>query len=281
MLIGSTNLSNPTFALLFPERNSLEEEKLLRERDEIRARMEAKGPEGVTQDDLMEERRAANRLSAFQSRQRRNTLIKDLQTKVAELTRDNEESEEVIRQLRIELDQSRSENQELRKQLNDERSRESNTMAPTEAAAAQGSSFPNPVAPPLRSSPSDVAFHGHKNRSAGRSDPNPENFIPFLQAMLSAVSSPLNQAPPPGSTKQQLQFQVNASASTTATPHMNQGSHQSHGLPNSGAMPPDPSYSASNNFTGPPQQPPPVAAGQPPRDNQNLLESLLNMLQKK
>lgn len=60
----------------YVEKGSLTEAQLLDERNNSRC-FESTGL--VTNDDRMEERRAANRLSAFQSRQRRLTVIEDLQ----------------------------------------------------------------------------------------------------------------------------------------------------------------------------------------------------------
>ena len=67
-------------------------------------------------DDRKAERRAANRRSAFQSRQRRKILIEDLQKTVATLSKDNTELRTTTNQLRAKLETAMLENQLLRKQ---------------------------------------------------------------------------------------------------------------------------------------------------------------------
>jgi bZIP transcription factor len=62
------------------------------------------------------ERRAANRRSAFQSRQRRKILIEDLQKTVATLSKDNQELRNSNNQLLAKLETAMLENQLLRKQ---------------------------------------------------------------------------------------------------------------------------------------------------------------------
>jgi hypothetical protein len=59
-------------------------------------------------------RRAANRRSALESRQRRKVLIEDLQKQVAVLTKETTELRAINDTLRVQLDSSLSENQQLR-----------------------------------------------------------------------------------------------------------------------------------------------------------------------
>jgi hypothetical protein len=61
----------------YVEKGSLTEATLIEEK--IRARSTKNNKHETTEEDKMEERRAANRLSAFQSRQRRLDIIEDLQ----------------------------------------------------------------------------------------------------------------------------------------------------------------------------------------------------------
>ena len=68
------------------EKNSLTEEALVAAK--IRAANTCKYKTFLSKDDKKEERRAANRLSAFQSRQRRKVAIEDLQKTVASLSKD-------------------------------------------------------------------------------------------------------------------------------------------------------------------------------------------------
>ena len=69
------------------EKNSLTEESLIEEK--IRAKIRCKNKDSMTEDDKRDERRAANRLSAFQSRQRRKIVIEDLQKTASSLSKDN------------------------------------------------------------------------------------------------------------------------------------------------------------------------------------------------
>ena len=85
----------------------------------IRAKQEArsKNPEDMTASEKKEERRIANRLSAFQSRQRRKAIIEDLHKTVAKISKDNAEQRKQTLELTTKLDAARSENSLLRQQL--------------------------------------------------------------------------------------------------------------------------------------------------------------------
>ncbi|GAX19279.1 hypothetical protein FisN_4Lh146 [Fistulifera solaris] len=74
---------------------------------------EEEADEGMKRD----ERRAANRLSAFQSRQRRKSIISDLQKTVAQLSRDGDDQRKKNRERTEEFERLCKENELLRSQL--------------------------------------------------------------------------------------------------------------------------------------------------------------------
>jgi hypothetical protein len=94
-------------------KNSLTEEEL------IKAKIQAREKTGdsLTDDDKKEQRRAANRLSAFQSRQRRKIIIEDLQKTVAQISKDNANERKKVADLQAELESVKQENEMLRQML--------------------------------------------------------------------------------------------------------------------------------------------------------------------
>jgi hypothetical protein len=68
----------------------------------------------LSEDDKKAERRAANRRSAFQSRQRRKILIEDLQRTVSALSKDNSDLRKSNDDMRIKLEMALVDNQQLR-----------------------------------------------------------------------------------------------------------------------------------------------------------------------
>lgn len=73
-------------------------------------------PEEPVDDDKKAERRAANRRSAFQSRQRRKILIEDLQRTVNALSKDNGDLRKTNDELRVQLEATLLENHQFRLQ---------------------------------------------------------------------------------------------------------------------------------------------------------------------
>lgn len=73
-------------------------------------------PAAELDDDKKAERRAANRRSAFQSRQRRKILIDDLQRTVAALSKDNSDLRRAHDETRVQLEATLLENHQLRMQ---------------------------------------------------------------------------------------------------------------------------------------------------------------------
>ena len=71
----------------YVEKGSLDESELIDARDQARR---AKRKHDMTQEEKAEERRAANRLSAFQSRKRRIAIIEDLWVRILMKTQKNE-----------------------------------------------------------------------------------------------------------------------------------------------------------------------------------------------
>lgn len=93
-------------------------------------------------DDRKAERRAANRRSAFQSRQRRKILIEDLQKTVATLSKDNTELRTTTNQLRAKLETAMLENQLLRKQAAGAGGAQASAGAPGANGVAPASGLP-------------------------------------------------------------------------------------------------------------------------------------------
>jgi bZIP transcription factor len=94
----------------------------------------------VTEDDRKAQKRAANRLSAFQCRQRRKVIIEDLQRTVAQLSRENTSQGATIAQLKGQLDASLKENEQLRSQIV--------VLAHSSSSSAANNSHPLPLPPP-------------------------------------------------------------------------------------------------------------------------------------
>jgi hypothetical protein len=83
---------------------------------EERPRKGKKRKQELTEDEKKAERRAANRRSAFQSRQRRKVLIEDLQKTVSDLSKENSSLRSENEALRLQLDASVRENRAYRLQ---------------------------------------------------------------------------------------------------------------------------------------------------------------------
>ena len=97
----------------YVKKYALNEDELIQQRDEIRARLKGKTPREMTKEEFLEEQRAANRLSAFQSRKRRQNMIDELQSTVTELTETHQRNQEEIARLEEELEQLKEENADL------------------------------------------------------------------------------------------------------------------------------------------------------------------------
>ena len=128
----------------FVGKNSLTESAL------IAAKEAARSKQAVTVEEKKEQRRAANRLSAFQSRQRRRVIIEDLQQTVATITKQNEEARKTNTHLSAENAALREEVKNLKKLLAvraDQADVSSPSPSPASAppVAAPGKA---PVAPP-------------------------------------------------------------------------------------------------------------------------------------
>ena len=137
----------------YVQKNSLNEQELLQQRDEIRARIKNKETNQLTEEEIAEDRRATNRLSAFQSRKRRKMIIEDLQKTVADLTRHGDAQKDEIESLRSELNEAENENRSLRQELEMRKqlagSGSQNTNLLPRSSVLQGSSMPR----------RDIAFH--------------------------------------------------------------------------------------------------------------------------
>lgn len=124
------------------EKGSLKLEDLVQAKQKAAAKtQEDEGDEEARRD----QKRAANRLSAFQSRQRRKIIIDDLQKTVAQLSKDHALQGTQISQLRIQLEASLKENEFLRAQLVATRGLLHQKQVAAAAAAA--------IAPPMAATP--------------------------------------------------------------------------------------------------------------------------------
>jgi hypothetical protein len=101
----------------YVQKNSLTEAELISAREEIRASVKRKSKEEISEEDRYEDRRVANRLSAFQSRQRRKKIIEDLQKTVEEQANHNTDQAKRILDLSKQLQVARQEGNILRHQL--------------------------------------------------------------------------------------------------------------------------------------------------------------------
>lgn len=101
----------------YVQKNSLTEAQLMAAREATRDNLKRKAKQELTEDDKKEDRRAANRLSAFQSRQRRKMIIEDLQKTVAEQSKHNSDQAKEIAELKRQLQAARQENDMMRHQL--------------------------------------------------------------------------------------------------------------------------------------------------------------------
>ena len=95
----------------YVEKGSLTEEAL------IIAKLQVQKKGSKTEHDKKEERRLANRLSAFQSRVRRKTIIEVLQKTVAEISKVNKRQEQSLDVISAKLTSVMDENAHLRRQL--------------------------------------------------------------------------------------------------------------------------------------------------------------------
>ncbi|GAX11995.1 hypothetical protein FisN_8Lh089 [Fistulifera solaris] len=80
----------------------------------LEAKLEAAQKGNVSEADRKKARRAANRLAAFQSRQRRKEIIADLQKTVSSLSKDYQESCRAAAKLETQIEAARRENAQLR-----------------------------------------------------------------------------------------------------------------------------------------------------------------------
>lgn len=96
------------------KRGSLNEAELIKAMRQVRS---SRDKDSMTEDEKLEERRTANRLSAFQSRKRRLAVIDDLQKTVAQLSKDNSEQRTEIEKLKLNSQLLQQENHALRSQL--------------------------------------------------------------------------------------------------------------------------------------------------------------------
>ena len=98
-------------------KNSLTEEALLADRERARAILKRKKKSEITPEDIAEERKTSNRLSEFQSRQRRKKIVDDLKKTAEEQSQHSAFQSRQITELQAELQAVRQENLSLRQQL--------------------------------------------------------------------------------------------------------------------------------------------------------------------
>jgi hypothetical protein len=95
----------------YVEKGSLTEEAL------IKAKLQVQKRGSKTEQDKKEERRVANRLSAFQSRIRRKAIIEGLLVTVAEISKENKGQKQSLEDMSAKLTSVMDENAHLRRQL--------------------------------------------------------------------------------------------------------------------------------------------------------------------
>ena len=137
------------------------------------------------------ERRAANRRSAFQSRQRRKILIEDLQKTVTSLSKDNQDLRNSNNQLRAKLETAMLENQLLRKQQGG-----TSSSNATDGAASGPSDSKGKDVSSITSDPFQVAANNTNSQHATiapTSTPRPESAPTSSTTMISA-SQEVNSA---------------------------------------------------------------------------------------
>jgi len=98
-------------------KNSLTEEMLLAARNRARENLKRKKKADVTDEDIAEERKTSNRLSEFQSRQRRKKIVDDLKKTAEEQNQHSTSQARQISELQAELQTVRQENLALRQHL--------------------------------------------------------------------------------------------------------------------------------------------------------------------
>lgn len=123
---GDREPSSPRKNLVMRKRKgTLKLEDLIEAKKQFKA---AKDNTEMTEEEKKAEKRAANRLSAFQSRQRRQIIIRELRKTVAQISKDNSAQREEVAQLKIEHERILEENECLREQLAAERSNRANIV---------------------------------------------------------------------------------------------------------------------------------------------------------
>jgi hypothetical protein len=127
------------------EKGSLTEEEL------IAAKQEATAKVAHSEEEKMDQRRAANRLSAFQSRQRRKIIIEDLQRTVAQLSRDYANERKTSEALRQQLAKAQQQVDALQQQLGINSGAEASVAVKSEPGTADA---PAPAALPQPSASS-------------------------------------------------------------------------------------------------------------------------------
>lgn len=119
--------------------------ELIEEKEKAKSALDG---QELTEEERKNVRRAANRLSAFQSRQRRKAIIDELQLKVSQLSRANEEQRTLISKMQAQLDIASQENEALQAQIASAVLKQApNHTAPPQLAFA-GGQLPLAVAAP-------------------------------------------------------------------------------------------------------------------------------------
>jgi hypothetical protein len=124
---------------LYVEKNSLDESQLVVARDEARSQLQRLTDLGrATEDDVNKDKRAANRLSAFQSRKRRVNVLNDLEQKTTKLQNDNTEQASQISNQGEQIRRMTAENERLREEIECRKRRAISTSADNETSDATG-----------------------------------------------------------------------------------------------------------------------------------------------
>jgi hypothetical protein len=124
---------------LYVEKNSLNESQLVAGRDAARFELQRLTELGrATEDDIKKDKRAANRLSAFQSRKRRVGVLVDLEQKTSQLQNDNKEQASQISDQGAQIRLLTAENERLRDEIENRKTKRRGATTTTSSSSAPG-----------------------------------------------------------------------------------------------------------------------------------------------
>lgn len=153
----------------------LNEEMLLADRERARENLKRKKKADITPEDIAKERKTSNRLSEFQSRQRRKKIVDDLKKTAEEQSQHSATQAKQIAELQAELQAVRQENLALRQRIHTNQT-QSQLLLPT-ANSAQGTGF-------LAQLVKNSAASSQPPPSAAPSQPSSQDALALFQRQL-------------------------------------------------------------------------------------------------